>query len=207
MSLSVRISVSYLCRETTLPNQCCALKAHQSLLSHTVISCRCVFHSVGLHRLHLLSTLRSLQNKAGKSAVPVKAGKSPWGMTEEQKWRRGGEGERESEATNEEERLAGKEGTGGGIKLALGHLMTNNGTAPHHCRKAAREQKRGGTMRNDCIGSYVSSTGLTESHNIVLWKYSHIWVLENHTAHESEGTTNIYSILCRPPDAFDLWQH
>lgn len=109
---------------------------------------------------------------------------------------RGRRRERESEATNEEERLAGKEGTGGGIKLALGHLMTNNGTAPHHCREAAREQKRGGTMRNDCTGSYVSSTGLTESHNIVLWKYSHIWVLENHTAHESEGTTNIYSILC-----------
>lgn len=36
--------------------------------------------------------------------------------------------------------ISRKRGMGGGIKLALGHLMTNNGTAPHHCRKPARKQ-------------------------------------------------------------------
>lgn len=46
--------------------------------------------------------------------MPVKAGKSPWGMTEEQKWRREGgrKRERESEAANEEGRLARERGGG-----------------------------------------------------------------------------------------------
>lgn len=75
-----------------------AQEAHQSPLFHTIISLGTpFFYSVGLHRPHLLSTLRGLQNKAGKSAVSVKDGKSPWGDDRgTKKWRkeRGGKKER-----------------------------------------------------------------------------------------------------------------
>lgn len=103
------------------------------------------FYSVGLHRLHLLSTLRGLQNKAEKICSACEGWKVTLGDDRgTKKWRkRGGEKERVRQRGGE---ISRERGMGGGIKLALGHLMTNNGTAPHHCRKPARK-KGGKTVR------------------------------------------------------------
>lgn len=103
------------------------------------------FYSVGLHRLHLLSTLRGLQNKAEKICSACEGWKVTLGDDRgPKKWRkRGGEKERVRQWGGE---ISRERGMGGGIKLALGHLMTNNGTAPHHCRKPA-SKKGGETVR------------------------------------------------------------
>lgn len=65
------------------------------LLFHTIISSHGSPFSLFRRSASLSSLIHSeaLQNKAGKAAVSVKDGKSPWGMTEEQK--REGEMERE----------------------------------------------------------------------------------------------------------------
>lgn len=90
--------LTYQCCETALQIQpSCSVSPSVSPLSHHHFSWYSFFYSVGLHRPHLLSTLRGLQNKAGKSAVSVKDGKSPWGDDRgTKKWRkeRGGKKER-----------------------------------------------------------------------------------------------------------------
>lgn len=139
-SESESIPDSYLCCETTLQNQSRALKAHHSLLFHTIISCAA---------FSIPSVCICLISYPLRGASRTKQGNLQCLWRQESHlggWQRnknGGEGERERE-WGEEGRLAGKEGMGGGIKLASGHLMTNNGTASHHCRRPAREQKRGG---------------------------------------------------------------
>ncbi len=86
--LKVFVAFTDLCSETNTVDSSILLDNLISpLLFHTPLSSpgSPSLYSAGLHLSHLLSTLRPSRTKRGTAAASAKEGKSPWGMTEEQK--------------------------------------------------------------------------------------------------------------------------